>query len=236
MKEKWGELIGKRILLRQKYLSTTSITEATVVEISESGKYVKFRWQSGSESWEVPEDEYSFSYDKLLEVLESKGAEAEAKSGKDQTIRITFPEEESEQESEIYNGGIYKTLKSNDCYLITVTGDRLLVASNKDGKIELEYISLATEDDAMAAIYAIGAGRAIGAGINTLLKMLSEQQSAIAKGEKTEIGSELSTGTPEPKFNVVPIKGPDIVSNTQTGETEPHDDNTSVPKPKVDPS
>ena len=69
MKENWNELLGKRILLRKKYLTATSITEATVVETSESGKCVKFKWQSGAESWEVPEDGYSFGYDKILEVL-----------------------------------------------------------------------------------------------------------------------------------------------------------------------
>ncbi|MCK4669542.1 hypothetical protein KAT21_05435 [Candidatus Bathyarchaeota archaeon] len=80
MKENWNELLGKRILLRKKHLTTTSITEATVVEISKSGKYVKFKWVSGTESWETPEDEYSFSYDKILEVLdkkEEKGIEEE---------------------------------------------------------------------------------------------------------------------------------------------------------------
>ena len=228
MKQNWEELIGKRILLRQKYLSTISITEATVVKVSESGKYVKFRWESGSESWEVPEEEYSFSYDKILEVLEPKGAEAEAKSGKDPSIHITFPEEESEQESEIYNGGIYETLKPNECYLVTKKGDSVLVVTNKDGKIEVKWVSITNEDDAMASMHAIGAGRAIGAGINTLLKMLSEQESAIAKEGKTA----------GPKFNVVPIKAkePDIVSNPLTGKIETHDDNTSVPKSKVDTS
>ena len=69
MKENWNELLGKRILLRKKYLTSTSIIEATVVEISESGKYVKFKWESGAETWKIPEDEYSFGYDKILEVL-----------------------------------------------------------------------------------------------------------------------------------------------------------------------
>ena len=78
MKENWNELIGKRILLRLKHLSTTSIVEATVIEVSESGKYVKFHWKSGSESWQVPEDEYSFSYDKILEVLGPTPEEREA--------------------------------------------------------------------------------------------------------------------------------------------------------------
>ena len=213
MKENWNVLIGKRILLRQKYLSTISITEATVVEVSESGEYVKFRWQSGSESWQTPEDEYSFNYDKILEVLEQS---KEEQSEKDQTIHITFPEEQSEEESELYNGAIYETLKPNDCYLITRVGDRLLVASNKDGMTELKWVSITNEDDAtldkddaMAAIQAIGAGRAIGAGINTLLKMLSEQE------EKK------STAVPREE------KEPDIASNPLTGKIEPHDDNTS---------
>ena len=73
MKENWNELLGKRILLRKKYLTTTGVIEATVAEISKSGKFVKFKWVSGTESWETPEDEYSFSYDKLLEVLDKKG-------------------------------------------------------------------------------------------------------------------------------------------------------------------
>ena len=197
MKENWKELIGKRILLRQKHLSTTSITEATVVEVSESGKFVKFRWESGSESWQVPEDEYSFSYDKILEVLgltpeeretEKKSEEEKAYTqkmldmvratadGKDQTIHITFPEEQSEEESEIYNGGIYETLKPNECYLITKKGDSILVVTNKDGKIGVKWVSIAEE------------------------------------------------------------KEPDIVSNTLTGKIESHDDNTSVPKSKVDSS
>lgn len=197
MKENWKELIGKRILLRQKYLSTISITEATVVEVSESGKFVKFRWESGSESWQVPEDEYSFSYDKILEVLgltpeeretEKKSEEEKAYTqkmldmvratadGKDQTIHITFPEEQSEEESEIYNGGIYETLKPNECYLITKKGDSILVVTNKDGKIGVKWVSIAEE------------------------------------------------------------KEPDIVSNTLTGKIESHDDNTSVPKSKVDSS
>ena len=325
MKENWKELIGKRILLKKKYLTTAYITEATVVEISESGKFVKFKWRHGGESWEVPDDEYSFSYDKVLEVLgqASKEIEAEEKSEKEkaypqnmlgraqvaadkekkeqigpelvlvrlykdernnwryncdklkvsggfcprelaveldekygsktridkalpawlvsklkmmkdqriaispknddfisgrnatireieaasggylprvvvrpiegkepetQTIHITFPVPESEQESEIYNGGIYEILKPNECCLITKIDNRLLVANNKDGKIEVEYVSLAHEEDAMAAIHAIGAGRAIGAGINTLLKMLSEQEekkpyTTVKKGE-----------------------------------------------------
>ena len=197
MKENWKELIGKRILLRQKYLSTISITEATVVEVSESGKFVKFRWESGSESWQVPEDEYNFSYDKILEVLgltpeeretEKKSEEEKAYTqkmldmvratadGKDQTIHITFPEEQSEEESEIYNGGIYETLKPNECYLITKKGDSILVVTNKDGKIGVKWVSIAEE------------------------------------------------------------KEPDIVSNTLTGKIESHDDNTSVPKSKVDSS
>ena len=213
MIENWNELIGKRILLRKKYLSSTSVAEATVVEVSESGKYVKFGWESGRESWEVPEDEYSFGYDKILEVLQltPEKTEAEEQLKKDQTIHITFPEEISEEESE--NGGIYETLKPNECYLITRVGDRLLVASN-NGRVELKWVSVTNEDDAMAAIHAIGAGRAIGAGINTLLKMLSEQE---------EKGSS----------DVVPAeeKEPDIASNTLTGKIESHDDNTSSPKP-----
>lgn len=70
MKEKWDELIGKRILLRSKYLTRVKAVEATVIEISPSGKYVKFKWQIGNETWEIPEDEYSFSYNKILEVLD----------------------------------------------------------------------------------------------------------------------------------------------------------------------
>ena len=141
MKENWKELIGKRILLRQKYLSTISITEATearVVEVSESGKYVKFRWQSGSESWEIPEDEYRFNYDKLLEVLGPAPEEIEA--------------------------------------------------------------------------------GAIKAGIDTLLKILSDQE-----GKKP---------------SVVPTeeKEPDITSNTLTGKIESRGDNTSVQGSKVDTS
>ena len=66
MEEDWESLIGKRVLLRKRYLTTTSAIEATVVEISPSGIFVKFKWQSGSETWEVPGDEYSFSFDKLL--------------------------------------------------------------------------------------------------------------------------------------------------------------------------
>ena len=127
---------------------------------------------------------------------------------KDQTIHITFPGETPEDESENY-GGIYETLKQNECYLITKTGDRILVASNRDGKVELEYISIATEDDAMAGIYAIGAGRAIGAGINTLLKMLSEQE-----------GKRATTPIKE--------KEPDIISNTSTGQPKPTKDDTSI--------
>ena len=60
-----------------------------------------------------------------------------------------------------------KEPEESECYVISKIDNRLLVA-NKDGKIE-EYISLAHED-AMEAIHAIGAG------INTLLKMLSEQE------------------------------------------------------------
>ena len=78
MKENWENLINKRILLRQKHLSTTSITEATVVEVSESGKFVKFRWENGKEVWKEPEDEYSFIYDEVLEVLGSTPEEIEA--------------------------------------------------------------------------------------------------------------------------------------------------------------
>ena len=79
MKEKWNELIGKRILLRKKHLTTTSITEATVVEVSESGKFVNFKWRHGGESWEIPNDEYdSFHYDKILEVLGPTPEEIEA--------------------------------------------------------------------------------------------------------------------------------------------------------------
>ena len=63
--------------------------------------------------------------------------------------------------------------EESECYVVSKIDNRLLVA-NRDGKIE-EYISLA-HDDAMEAIHAIGAGRAIGAGINTLLKMLSDQE------------------------------------------------------------
>ena len=168
-----------------------------MVEVSESGKFVKFRWESGSESWQVPEDEYSFSYDKILEVLgltpeeretEKKSEEEKAYTqkmldmvratadGKDQTIHITFPEEQSEEESKIYNGGIYETLKPNECYLITKKGDSILVVTNKDGKIGVKWVSIAEE------------------------------------------------------------KEPDIVSNTLTGKIESHDDNTSVPKSKVDSS
>lgn len=70
-----------------------------------------------------------------------------------------------------------KEPEESECYVVSKIDNRLLVA-NKDGKIE-EYISLAHED-AMEAIHAIGAGRAIGAGINTLLKMLSEQEASTA--------------------------------------------------------
>lgn len=69
MMENWRELVGKRILLRSKYLTSTVATEATVVEVSDSGDYVKFKWESGAGTWEMPKDEYSFGYDKILEVL-----------------------------------------------------------------------------------------------------------------------------------------------------------------------
>ena len=72
MKQNWNGLIGKRILLRKNYLTGIHIMEATVVEVSATGKYVRFKWESGSKSWEVPEDEYSFNYDKILEVLGEK--------------------------------------------------------------------------------------------------------------------------------------------------------------------
>lgn len=71
MKENWKELLGKRILLRKKYLTGTHAVEVTVIEVSNSGDYVKFEHESGAQSWEVPEDNHSFHYDKILEVLDS---------------------------------------------------------------------------------------------------------------------------------------------------------------------
>jgi len=138
----------------------------------------------------------------ITRSIETVGKEVEEKNEKDQTIRISFPESESEEESETYNGAIYETLKPNDCYLITKKGDSVLVVTNKDGKIEVKWVLITNEDDAMAAIHAIGAGRAIGAGITTLLKMIS------ALEEKKE-------------------KELDITSNPLTGKTESHDDSTS---------
>lgn len=120
MKENWKELIGKRILLRKKHVTTTSVVEATVVEVSESGKFVKFKWRHGGESWQVPEDEYSFSYDKILEVLEP------AKEIK--------TEEKKEP--------IYETLQLNECLIIEKKNDMLLVATNRTGRIELEHVKI----------------------------------------------------------------------------------------------
>ena len=195
MIENWEDLFGKRILLEQKHLSTISIIEATVVEVSESGKYVKFQWQSGSESWEVPEDEYNFGYDKILEVLEQS---KEKQSEKDQTIHIALSEEIPEI------GGIYETLKPNECYLITKKCDSVLVASNKDGKTELEWVSVTNEDKHTFLPAPIAVA---------LSEMLNKQ-----KGK----------GRP------IKEKEPDIASNPLTGRIESHDDNTSSPKPKVD--
>lgn len=70
MKENWKSLIGKRILLKRKYLSQTSIEEATVLNVS--GKYVKFKWETGAHSWEIPEDEPSFGYTEILEILDNE--------------------------------------------------------------------------------------------------------------------------------------------------------------------
>ena len=39
----WKELIGKRVLIKEK-LPSYSIIEATVVEVSPSGNYVKFKF------------------------------------------------------------------------------------------------------------------------------------------------------------------------------------------------
>jgi len=74
-KEEWSGLVGKRILLGRssRYRCIIGVTEATVLEVSGSGKYVKFKWaSSGSETWEEPADEFSFKYQGIVEVLGEK--------------------------------------------------------------------------------------------------------------------------------------------------------------------
>lgn len=76
MKENWEKLIGKKILLKKRtptwHISddSTNIVETTVLDVS--GKYVNFKWQSGIETWEIPEDAQIFNYTEILKVLNDK--------------------------------------------------------------------------------------------------------------------------------------------------------------------
>ena len=50
--DKWK--IGKRLLITEKW--GTYPKEVTVIEISQSKKFVKLKWVSGNELWEESED------------------------------------------------------------------------------------------------------------------------------------------------------------------------------------
>ena len=95
MKENWKDLIGKRILLRKKYLTGTHAIEVTVIKVSKSGRYVRFKHESSAQSWEVPEDD-NFQYDKRLEILDDdKELPVTLKNGETLLIIIKVPFENS---------------------------------------------------------------------------------------------------------------------------------------------
>lgn len=44
--------VGRRVILRGKFPNADELREVIIVEVSPSRKHVKFRSQSGAESWE----------------------------------------------------------------------------------------------------------------------------------------------------------------------------------------
>lgn len=107
MKENWKELIGKRILLNRKYVS--GITEMTVLEVSKSGKYVKFKRESGACGWEEPEDAPNFSYTEILEILDDdKEMPVILKNG--ETLITTITIQFGETSVDVYLDDFYVTL------------------------------------------------------------------------------------------------------------------------------
>lgn len=63
---KLSALVGKRLLISRHYSYGDDVSEVTLLEISPSGKRLKFEWESGSSSWES-KDEYD-----IAEVLETR--------------------------------------------------------------------------------------------------------------------------------------------------------------------
>lgn len=251
MIENWKDLIGKRILLRRKYLSTTSITEATVVEISESRKYVKFKWESGSESWQVPEDEYSFSFDKLLEVLgpTPEEREAEKKSEEEKAYtqkmldRARARADEKDQTIHITVGGIQKG----------TFADKIL-PNAEETVPETTKLRGAIKNSELGGERPFGLRLIInlenGNGVDWVIAKDLKEIYQFCRDAKVEYINEL-VGKPvecifegdggagcrilECKIRKEDIVGPDIVSNPLTGKIELKDDGTSpMPESKLD--
>ena len=63
----WKELIGKRVLLREK--RSAYVEEVKILELSPSGRYIKVEWMIGKlKEWRDTED-FDFHYE-LIEVLD----------------------------------------------------------------------------------------------------------------------------------------------------------------------
>ena len=100
-----------------------------------------------AEAEERAKEEKVYTQEMLKRAQAAADKETKEINAKGQVLHITFPREISEEESEIYNGAIYETLKPNECYLITKKGDSILVVTNKDGKMEVKWVPLTGEDE-----------------------------------------------------------------------------------------
>lgn len=63
MSGEWNKLVGKRILMKLQF--ETEVREVTVVEVSEYGKFVKFRGMRGGDLWQAIGE----MYPKVIEIL-----------------------------------------------------------------------------------------------------------------------------------------------------------------------
>lgn len=59
----WPALVGARMLVRDYHSSNRYVTEVELLEVSPSEDYLKFRYPTGSASWQRTEDT------RLVEVL-----------------------------------------------------------------------------------------------------------------------------------------------------------------------